>query len=455
VITAIAAALKGQRAARGPGGTIVVGALIVARRMLGSVRAQLLVVASAAACWAALAYLGPVPDSVQADLPQKARAIAAGFFLIAAAGRLVQYRVEGRLGDARLGAMIAAASVATVLGRIVADAVAGGPNAHRVALTAELLPALLWLVAAIPSRQQGWHPACRWTALGLLAMATNQSLRGVVAMGHDELVPSAVGAQLIAASVCVALVTISLVRATRPDEPGAVLLAAELAQTQRELAHLRRAQRERLHDARSAVAGLLGASTMLARGRNAAVDPERVGTLLAAEATRLQALLDVDVVEPITEFGLRDALLSVLLAHELDGAAIHAEIGDVRVSGRARATASAIDNLIRNARTHAPGAAISVYVMSDAQTASVVVEDDGPGIPRAERERVLLAGVRGSTARGAGSGLGLHNAASTMGAQSGALRLCARTGGGTRVVCTLPLAVTQRESTATVHRVAS
>jgi signal transduction histidine kinase len=69
-----------------------------------------------------------------------------------------------------------------------------------------------------------------------------------------------------------------------------------------------------------------------------------------------------------------------------------------------------------------------------------VVEDDGPGVPVDEREQVLRCGVRGSTARGFGEGLGLHSSLVAMEGQGGALRLEQRDGGGTRVVLTLPLA---------------
>ena len=69
----------------------------------------------------------------------------------------------------------------------------------------------------------------------------------------------------------------------------------------------------------------------------------------------------------------------------------------------------------------------------------MLVEDDGPGIPDEERARVVLAGVRGSTARGVGEGLGLSSALRAMTGQGGALRVEQRSGGGTRVVLTWPL----------------
>jgi two-component system osmolarity sensor histidine kinase EnvZ len=69
---------------------------------------------------------------------------------------------------------------------------------------------------------------------------------------------------------------------------------------------------------------------------------------------------------------------------------------------------------------------------------TVTVEDDGPGIPVAERIAVLLPGVRGSTAQACGSGLGLHSCLAAMSAQGGELALGESAAGGLRVTLRLP-----------------
>ena len=73
-----------------------------------------------------------------------------------------------------------------------------------------------------------------------------------------------------------------------------------------------------------------------------------------------------------------------------------------------------------------------------------MVPDRGPGIdelhpPTSERASVLLPGVRGSGAAGAGDGLGLHVCEEAVHAQSGRLEIAGRLGGGTAVSFTLPL----------------
>lgn len=82
------------------------------------------------------------------------------------------------------------------------------------------------------------------------------------------------------------------------------------------------------------------------------------------------------------------------------------------VAGSAEARAPAdealleilLDNLLGNALRHVPAGG---RVAIEAEDGRLAVEDDGPGIPAGERERVLQRFVRGPDARGTGSGLGL------------------------------------------------
>jgi signal transduction histidine kinase len=67
-------------------------------------------------------------------------------------------------------------------------------------------------------------------------------------------------------------------------------------------------------------------------------------------------------------------------------------------------------NLIDNAMKHGrPGGTIAIGAdLSDPDLACVTIDDDGPGVPRAERERIFALGARGETiAPGSGIGLAL------------------------------------------------
>ena len=63
-----------------------------------------------------------------------------------------------------------------------------------------------------------------------------------------------------------------------------------------------------------------------------------------------------------------------------------------------------LENVARHGR---PGGHVRLRVSSNAAGAEILVEDDGPGIPTAERERVVRRFARGRGATAGGSGLGL------------------------------------------------
>jgi len=111
------------------------------------------------------------------------------------------------------------------------------------------------------------------------------------------------------------------------------------------------------------------------------------------------------------------------------------------VAGRPEALKRAIGNLVDNAVRYGGRARIA-WRAQDGE-AVVAVEDDGPGIPEADRTRVLEPFVRLETSRSretGGSGLGLAIVRSIVASHNGRLDLADRAEGGLRVSVTLPLA---------------
>ena len=100
-------------------------------------------------------------------------------------------------------------------------------------------------------------------------------------------------------------------------------------------------------------------------------------------------------------------------------------------------------NLLENAVCHTPpGTRVRASARRDGQAVVLVVEDDGPGIPPDQRERVFDRFVRGAgDAGGGGTGLGLAIVRAVAEAHGGAVELGEGEGGrGARFVVRLPAA---------------
>ena len=91
-----------------------------------------------------------------------------------------------------------------------------------------------------------------------------------------------------------------------------------------------------------------------------------------------------------------------------------------------------LDNLLDNAVAYAAGEIVLETRREDGRMV-IAVEDRGPGIPEAERERVTDRFYRGRGAPAGGSGLGLAIARELAGKWGGSLLVRGREGGGTRV----------------------
>lgn len=103
----------------------------------------------------------------------------------------------------------------------------------------------------------------------------------------------------------------------------------------------------------------------------------------------------------------------------------------------------ALTNLIDNAVKYGTRARVSLAIAPE--RIAIAVEDDGPGIPEDQIERVLQPFVRLEASRNretGGMGLGLAIAASVADAHGGVLRLANQPGGGLRAMIELPRAAT-------------
>ena len=149
-----------------------------------------------------------------------------------------------------------------------------------------------------------------------------------------------------------------------------------------------RAQLEQVHRATIRTARLANQLLALARA-------EPGGTRVDAKDVNLRAVVE----------DAADEWVHRALGKEID---LGFELADVNVSGDALLLREALANLVHNAIEYtSQGGRVTVTTGLRNARAFLDVEDDGPGIPPAEREQVLERFYRVAGTGGTGSGLGL------------------------------------------------
>ena len=113
---------------------------------------------------------------------------------------------------------------------------------------------------------------------------------------------------------------------------------------------------------------------------------------------------------------------------------------DVTVPASASAIRALLDNLVDNAIRYTPAGSVTVRAYRREGEAILEVEDTGPGIPKAERERVFDRFYRGETAAAGGTGLGLAIVRRIAQRHGGRVELLDAPGGGLLARVVIPQA---------------
>lgn len=167
------------------------------------------------------------------------------------------------------------------------------------------------------------------------------------------------------------------------------------------------------HDLRTPIAAILGLATTLER-EDLALSPEDTRDMVSrivANARRLDRivsdLLDLDrlsrgVTEPTFARADVGALVTRVVAEsetraerevEVDAAPVEAEVDTAKVE-------RIVESLLTNADRHAPGdSRIRVRAAADGDDVVIAVDDEGPAVPEADRERVFEPFHRGPEGR--------------------------------------------------------
>ncbi len=214
-----------------------------------------------------------------------------------------------------------------------------------------------------------------------------------------------------------------------------------LARRDDAVARLERFTGDAAHELRSPVAAIRAQAEVAVAHPDPQLADETLRSI-AAEAVRLSTLLDdlltlarVDAGErpPAVPVDLVAAAAAALARVTGDGPVVELVAPTpASVAASVSEVALVLDNLVANGRRHACSV-VRVVVLPAGRWVRLVVEDDGPGIPEADRGRVFDRFTRLHPAAGGGSGLGLALVAALAHGRGGTATAGATLSGGARV----------------------
>jgi two-component system OmpR family sensor kinase len=226
---------------------------------------------------------------------------------------------------------------------------------------------------------------------------------------------------------------------------------------------LRRFVADASHELRTPLTSIRAYAELFERGAD--TRPEDLRRLLRgieSEAARMGVLVDDLLLLARLDQGRalegQPVDLGALAAEAIDAARavepdrpVRLEVdGSVEVRGDRGRLRQIVDNLLANVRAHTPpGTAATVRVHAEGESGVLLVEDEGPGLPRGEAEHVVERFYRADPSRArdaGGAGLGLAIVAAIAAAHGGRATAGAAPRGGASFRVELPLLVAPVDS---------
>jgi signal transduction histidine kinase len=204
------------------------------------------------------------------------------------------------------------------------------------------------------------------------------------------------------------------------------------------------------HELRSPLASLRQAAEVV-HAHPGAMDEGELAETVLAESVRMQQLVDQLLLltrngegrahVPRVDVDVDD--LALAEAHRVARTGLSVDTSGVaagRVHGDAIALGQVVRNLVDNAARHARDH-VRLSVVDQVDAVAIVVEDDGPGVPDVDRDRVFERFVRLDEARArdaGGSGLGLAIVREVVAGHGGSVTIDDSPLGGARFTVLLP-----------------
>jgi len=233
-------------------------------------------------------------------------------------------------------------------------------------------------------------------------------------------------------------------------------LQRSTARTEATLEASRRFAAEAGHELRTPLTSIGMNLDVLARSADLSVGERRIMADVTREHERLLALLkglqrlargDAAEAVPRERLDLTevvDAAVANASARHPDATVTFTGPDELMLDGWPDGLRLLVDNLLDNAVRHGrPDGRVQVALTVDDHTVRLTVDDDGPGIPDDERQRVFARFTRGSNTRASGSGLGLALVAQQAMVHGGHATIDTAPLGGTRVTVFLSPSATQ------------
>jgi signal transduction histidine kinase len=223
---------------------------------------------------------------------------------------------------------------------------------------------------------------------------------------------------------------------------------ALLARRDEAVARLERFTGDAAHELRSPVAAIRAQAEVAVAHPDPEFTEETLNAVVA-EATRLTTLLSDLLALARADAGQRPPAQPVDLVAAARAAIVRAGGGTrcgpiddpvlqlvapapAEVAASPSEVALVLDNLVTNARRYA-GSFVRISILPAGRVVRLLVEDDGPGIPAADRERVFDRFVRINPEAGGGAGLGLALVAALVHGRGGIVSAGATPTGGGRI----------------------
>ena len=383
-------------------------------------------------------------DPTAAELSPLTSAFVAVLVLGLGAVTLTRPATEG--SHTRLGSTLV---VVLLLGLLAAPVVAHPllpvaldltPVSH---LALELSVAALWIIAAVATEARRRRTGTEVAGIGFGVLCTMGVVWLFRALAVVDVQPWSLAASILLAAIGVVVLSTAALDFTASAEAGQRADAAEeaLHTVSAAFTALDDHRRDVTHDARNVILAMRAATqTLVNHGEE--ITPEarqQLRLALAQEIDHLYRLIDRPSGDgdAVSAFDIAQVIGNVVELERIDGLDVTAVLPRCAALGRPEDLARVVHNLLANARRHAPGSPVTIHGWVSGGRLRVLVEDEGPGIPRAMR-RTLFG--RAVTQEGSpGSGVGLHVSRALMHQQGGSLELVEQPGPGAVFALTLPV----------------